>query len=161
MAFSKASWLTWSLNSSRYCSKWESSSLSPTPSKPTSWYCLDWVSLSNAFTSDCKVETRPQMVVSTLLTRAVVGRPFSNDFRESFRTSSEISPRLKYSSPPSISFRVSFTKGSIIQNSINWMFAVSKSLVSISRIIPAQRVSGDFNDPSSFTPAENDDGFVS
>jgi hypothetical protein len=48
----------------------------------------------------CNFGTLPQIVESTSMTSAEIGKPFSNDFLPSRNISSETSPKLKYNFPP-------------------------------------------------------------
>ena len=73
---------------------------------------------------------------------ASLGNPFSYCFLPSFKTSSEIFPRLKVIVPPSLPAVSSYIKGSINQNWIYSTFERSKSVVVNGLIIPPKLDAG-------------------
>src|SRR5690606_41504315 len=103
-------------------------SLSVNPSKPTSWKGLSSGLLLNALvTCNGFKGTCPHTVFSsTGLLKLGAGNPFSYNRLPSRKTSSEIFPRLKYKLPPVLDGLL--MNGSCIQNSINSILLVSKSV---------------------------------
>src|SRR5262245_49873682 len=103
----------------------------------------------------------PQMELSVVYPLYGVGRPFSKHLWSSRRMSSDMLPRLKKRSPPVPLLGELLAKGSIIQNSMYSMLLASKSVVSIFRMMPPQRVLGLARLPSEFRPADTDEALTS